>query len=86
MDDRSHGRIPSDLLKPMKTVLTPTSTNSSVLDLKKVSLSNDIDTESLLLDKDFFKAAAINNVKEIVGKEKSLLALRGTYKNIDKAE
>ena len=44
------------------------------------------DMESLLLDKDFFKAAAINNVKEIEGKEKSLLALRGTYKNIDKAE
>lgn len=86
MDDRSQDRIPSDLLKPMKTVLTPTSSNSTVLDLKKVSLSNDIDTESLLLDKDFFKAAAINNVKEIVGKEKSLLALRGTYKNIDKAE
>ena len=40
---------------------------------------------SMLADKEFFKAAAINHIDDIVGKEKSLLALRTTYKNIDKA-
>ncbi len=40
----------------------------------------------MMHDKDFLKATAIRNVEEVAGREKSLLALRRTYKNIDKAE
>ena len=46
----------------------------------------DFDAESLLEDKAFFKSAGVNNMGEVRGKEKSLIALRNTYKNIDKAE
>ena len=37
-------------------------------------------------DKAFFKSAGVNNIDEVRGKEKSLIALRNTFKNIDKAE
>ena len=40
----------------------------------------------MLADKEFFKAAAINHIDDIAGKEKSLMGLRQTYKNIDKAD
>ena len=46
----------------------------------------DSETASLYQDKEFFKSAAIHNIKEVEGREDSLIALRGTYKNIDKAE
>lgn len=40
----------------------------------------------MLHDKEFFKATAIHHISEIAGREKSLLALRRTFKNIDKSE
>jgi len=40
----------------------------------------------LLRDKEFFKLNAIKNMEDIAGREKSLIALHKTFKNIDKAE
>ena len=77
---------PSETIKHMNTVLTPTSNNTSVNDQNKNNEYEDSETVSLYRDKDFFKSAAIHNIKEVEGREKSLIALRGTYKNIDKAE
>ena len=70
----------------MNTVLTPTSNNTSLNEQNRNSDYLDSETVSLYRDKDFFKSAAIHNIKEVEGREKSLIALRGTYKNIDKAE
>lgn len=49
-------------------------------------MNDEREAAELLNDTDFFKAAAINNVEEIIGKEKSVLALRNTFNNIKKAE
>ena len=68
-------------------MLTPSSvSNISHIDANQINLPDDVDGESFLLDQSFFKASAIRNLEEIVGKEKSLFALRDTYKNIKKAE
>ena len=40
----------------------------------------------MIHDRDFLKATAIHNLDEISGREKSLMALRRTFKNIDKAD
>ena len=87
MDFRQNSfKVPSEMLKPITSVLTPTSNNSTPPDEKMADKQMDSETASLYHDKEFFKSAAIHNIKEVEGREESLIALRGTYKNIDKAE
>ena len=69
-------------------MLTPSSnlSRASHINANEIDLPDDYDKESLLNDQSFFRASAIKSLKEIAGKEKNLIALRGTYKNIKKAE
>jgi hypothetical protein len=60
--------------------------NASHINAHEINLPDDVDKESLLNDQSFFRASAIKSLEEIAGKEKNLLALRNTYKNIQKAE
>ena len=48
MEDFDNSRIPSALMKPIATVLTPTSCNSSAMDQGRVNLADDSETVSLL--------------------------------------
>ena len=46
----------------------------------------DPDIQSLVNDEVFVKNNGISSMKEINGREKSLIALHNTFKNIDKSE
>ena len=85
--------LSDELLKPIESILTPSSCRSLIsrIDINASNLGQsaaklDTDTQSILNDKIFVKANAITNLDGIVGREKSLIALHKTYKNIDKAE
>jgi len=82
-------RIDESILKPIKSILTPSSAMQSPASMNSSAQNfsqDESEAQSMLHDKEFFKATAIHHISEIAGREKSLLALRRTFKNIDKSE
>ena len=79
----------SDMLVPIENILTPTSagTENMMVNMADIEIDRqDVTTNHMLNDIPFKKAAGIRDMNDIAGKEKSLLALYGTYKNITKAD
>ena len=84
----SQRRIDENLMMPITSILTPSSGRSVSHNLNKSdqNIMRSSSAVSLMKDKEFFRINAIKSIADVEGREKSLVALHKTYKNIDKAE